>query len=114
MNSIDAELATLYARIAELEEQKRKLPLAKENVRWTNEDDRTLITMLRFKAASFLDVAAALKRSESAILWRVENLINYHVHEDGPYTDEVCEWLMPHIPLKTWLSERAKLLKNGC
>ena len=110
MNSIDAELATLHARIAELEEQKRTAPTAKENERWTNEDDRTLIIMLRFKAASFLDVAAALKRSESAILWRVEKLVNDHIHEDGPYVDEVCQWLMPHIPLETWLRERAKLL----
>jgi len=110
MNAIDAELATLHARIAELEEQKRSAPTSKENERWTNEDERTLIIMLRFKSASFLDVAAALKRSESAILWRVENLINYHIHEDGPYTDEVCQWLMPHIPLETWLRERAKLL----
>lgn len=110
MNAIDAELATLHARIAELEQQKRNAPTTKENERWTNEDDRTLIIMLRFKSASFLDVAAALKRSESAILWRVEKLITYHVHEDGPYVDEVCQWLMPHIPIEIWMKERAKLL----
>jgi len=110
MNSIDAELATLHARIAELEQQKRNAPTAKENVRWTNEGDRTLIIMLRFKSASFIDVAAVLKRSESAVIWRVENLVIDHIHEDGPYTDEVCRWLMPHIPLESWLRERAKLL----
>jgi hypothetical protein len=110
MNSIDAELATLHARIAELEQQKRNAPAAKENERWTNEDDRTLITMLRFKAASFLEVAAALKRSESAILWRVEKLVTDHVHHEGPHVDEVCQWLMPHIPIELWMKERAKLL----
>lgn len=110
MNSIDAELATLHARIAELEQQKRTVPISNENTHWSSADDKTLIIMLRFKAASFLEVAAALKRSERAILWRVEKLINYHIHEDGPYTDEVCQWLMPHIPLETWLRERAKLL----
>ena len=110
MNSIDNELATLHARIAELEQQKRNAPAAKENERWTNEDERTLIIMLRFKAASFLEVADKLKRSESAILWRVEKLVTDHVHEDGPHVDEVCQWLMPHIPVETWMMERAKLL----
>ena len=77
---------------------------------WTAEDDRTLIIMLRHKGASFDQVAAKLKRSESAILWRVEKLVNNHVHEDGPLVDEVCQWLMPHIPIELWMMERAKLL----
>jgi hypothetical protein len=110
MNSIDAELATLYARIAELEEFKHAHPTDRENKPWTIAEERTLIRYLRRGEATFLEIADKLKRSERAVLWRVENLINYHIHEDGPYTDEVCQWLMPHIPLETWLRERAKLL----
>jgi len=110
MNSIDAELTRLYARIAELEEFKHAHPTDRENKPWTIAEERTLIRYLRRGEASFLEVADKLKRSESAVLWRVEKLVNDHIHEDGPYTDEVCQWLMPHIPLETWLRERAKLL----
>ena len=110
MNSIDAELTQLYARIAELEEFKHAHPTDRENKPWTIAEERTLIRYLRRGEATFLEIADKLKRSESAILWRVEKLVNDHIHEDGPYTDEVCQWLMPHIPLETWLRERAKLL----
>ena len=110
MNSIDAELTQLYARIAELEEFKHAHPTDRENKPWTIAEERTLIRYLRRGEATFLEVADKLKRSESAVLWRVEKLVNDHIHEDGPYTDEVCRWLMPHIPLETWLRERAKLL----
>ena len=110
MNSINTELATLYARIAELEEFKHTHPTDRDNTPWTIAEERTLIRYLRRGEATFLEVADKLKRSESAILWRVEKLVTDHVHEDGPHVDEVCQWLMPHIPVETWMMERAKLL----
>ena len=110
MNSINTELATLYARIAELEEFKHAHPTDRDNTPWTIAEERTLIRYLRRGEATFLEVADKLKRSESAILWRVEKLVTDHVHEDGPHVDEVCQWLMPHIPVETWMMERAKLL----
>ena len=110
MNSINTELATLYARVAELEEFKHAHPTDRENAPWTIAEERTLIRYLRRGEATFLEVADKLKRSQSAILWRVEKLVTDHVHEDGPHVDEVCQWLMPHIPVETWMMERAKLL----
>jgi hypothetical protein len=79
---------------------------------WTAEDDRTLIIMLRHKGASFDQVAAKLKRTKRAILFRVDKIIEFHVQDEGPYVDEVCEWLMPHIPFTTWMTERTILFKT--
>ena len=110
MNSIDTELTRLYARIAELEEFKHAHPTDRENTPWTFAEERTLIRYLRRGEASFLDVADKLKRSESAIIWRVDKIIYDHIHEDNPDIFEACQWLMPHIPLETWMKERAKLL----
>jgi hypothetical protein len=110
MNSIDAELTQLYARIAELEEFKHAHPTDRENKPWTIAEERTLIRYLRRGEATFLEIADKLKRSESAVLWRVEKLVNDHIHEDGPDVGEVCDWLMPHIPIELWMRERAKLL----
>ena len=110
MNPIDTELTQLYARIAELEEFKHAHPTDRENKPWTIGEERTLIRYLRRGEATFLEVADKLKRSESAVLWRVEKLVTDHVHQDGPDVGEVCEWLMPHIPIELWMKERAKLL----
>ena len=65
--------------------------------RWTQQEERDMIRMLRHENASVVDVAKALHRNPLAIHYRIDKVLVEHVGEDDVSVLEAGKWLHPHI-----------------
>lgn len=65
--------------------------------RWTRQEDRSLIRMLRHANASVTDAAKALHRSPKAVHYRINHILKEHLGNGAVSLSEASEWLHPHI-----------------
>lgn len=65
--------------------------------RWTQQEERDLVNMLRHDHMSVVEVANALHRSPLAVHYRIDKVLTEHIGEDDVGILEASKWLHPHI-----------------
>jgi hypothetical protein len=89
------------ARVIEFQGESAKVTV-RNNVnsngeRWTQQEERDLVNMLRHQNKSVPEVANALHRSPLAIHYRIDKILTEHIGEDDVGVLEASKWLHPHI-----------------
>jgi len=65
--------------------------------RWTQQEERDMVKMLRHDNLSVNEVANALHRSPLAVHYRIDKVLTEHIGEDDVGVVEASKWLHPHI-----------------
>ena len=65
--------------------------------RWTQQEQRNMVNMLRHDHLSVTEVANALHRSPLAVHYRIDKVLTEHMGEDDVSLLEASKWLHPHI-----------------
>ena len=65
--------------------------------RWTQQEERDLVRLLRHENRSVAEVATMLHRSPLAVHYRIDKVLTEHVGEDDVGILEASKWLHPHI-----------------
>jgi hypothetical protein len=65
--------------------------------RWTQQEERDMVHMLRHQNKSVPEVANALHRSPLAVHYRIDKVLMEHIGEDDVGVLEASKWLHPHI-----------------
>jgi hypothetical protein len=65
--------------------------------RWTQQEERDMVHMLRHDNMGVVEVANALHRSPLAIHYRIDKVLMEHIGEDDVSVLEASKWLHPHI-----------------
>jgi hypothetical protein len=69
----------------------------KNGERWTQQEERDMVHMLRHDNMSVAEVANALHRSPLAVHYRIDKVLTEHMGEDDVGLLEASKWLHPHI-----------------
>ena len=69
----------------------------KNGERWTQQEQRDMVNMLRHDNRSVAEVANALHRSPLAVHYRIDKVLTEHIGEDDVGVLEASKWLHPHI-----------------
>ena len=69
----------------------------KNGERWTQQEERDMVHMLRHDNMSVAEVANALHRSPLAVHYRIDKVLTEHMGEDDVSLLEASKWLHPHI-----------------
>ena len=65
--------------------------------RWTQQEERDMIRLLRHENRSVAEVATMLHRSPLAVHYRIDKVLMDHIGEDEVGVLEASKWLHPHI-----------------
>jgi hypothetical protein len=99
MNAINR--AVPVARLIEFNGESAKVTVRNHvnnnGERWTQQEERDLVSMLRHDNLSVAEVASALHRSPLAIHYRIDKVLTEHIGEDDVGVLEASKWLHPHI-----------------
>ena len=69
----------------------------KNGERWTQQEERNMVNMLRHDNMNVTEVANALHRSPLAVHYRIDKVLTEHMGEDDVGLLEASKWLHPHI-----------------
>ena len=69
----------------------------KNGERWTQQEERNMVNMLRHDNMNVTEVANALHRSPLAVHYRIDKVLTEHMGEDDVSLLEASKWLHPHI-----------------
>jgi len=69
----------------------------KNGERWTQQEERNMVNMLRHDNMNVTEVANALHRSPLAVHYRIDKVLTDHMGEDDVSLLEASKWLHPHI-----------------
>jgi hypothetical protein len=69
----------------------------KNGERWTQQEERNMVNMLRHDKMNVNEVANALHRSPLAVHYRIDKVLTEHMGEDDVSLLEASKWLHPHI-----------------
>ena len=98
MNAISR--AVPVARVLDFSGESVKVTLRNRNnngERWTQQEERAMVNMLRHDNMSVAEVANSLHRSPLSIHYRIDKVLNEHIGEDDVGILEAAKWLHPHI-----------------
>lgn len=98
MNAINRGVPV--ARVLDFSGESAKVTIRNRNnngERWTQQEERDMVSMLRHDNLSVAEVASALHRSPLAIHYRIDKVLTEHIGDDDVGILEASKWLHPHI-----------------
>jgi len=101
MNAINRGVPV--ARVLDFSGESAKVTIRNRNnngERWTQQEERDMVSMLRHDNLSIAEVASALHRSPLAIHYRIDKVLTEHIGDDDVGILEAGKWLHPHISVR--------------
>lgn len=89
--------AAPVARVVDFSGESRKVSARNNGERWTQQENRDMIRLLRHENRSVAEVATMLHRSPLAVHYRIDKVLNEHIGDDDVGVLEAAKWLHPHI-----------------